>query len=233
MAWRVPVQRTEPVNWATSSARMASGVARCWAWVLPITGIWGVVKVTASMAARRAAAAGAINGLWAAMLTARGIILRAPPASAARMAASMPILSPEITTWPGQLSLATWAMPPLSAAARAQISANFSSSSPKTAAIRPGDSWPACFISRPRSRTRRSPSSRLRAPAATRAVYSPMLWPAMNWGRGRDPPTLSAARKAAMLAAIKAGWALTVSVNRSSGPLKQRSPRSKSNISLA
>jgi len=105
--------------------------------VLPMTGVWGGAIGVAAMASFNAAAAGAINGLWAAMLTARGMTLRAPPTERALMARSMPIRSPEITTWPGQLSLATWATPP-SRVASMQISATVSSSRPRIAAIMPG-----------------------------------------------------------------------------------------------
>ena len=63
--------------------------------------------------------------------------------------------SPEMTTWPGQLSLATWATPPAAVVA-AQTAATFSSSRPRMAAIMPGA-----------GRRLLSSGGRARAPGAT------------------------------------------------------------------
>ena len=57
---------------------------------------------------------------------------------------------------------------------------NLSLSIPRTAAIAPSPTGTASCINRPRRRTIRTASGKARAPEATRALYSPRLWPAAN-----------------------------------------------------
>src|SRR5262249_24387655 len=73
---------------------------------------------------------------------------------------------------------------------------------------------------RPRRRTRRSASPNANVPAATFAEYSPRLWPATHAG---VMPRDSSSRHAAVLTARIAGCVFSVSISRSSGPLKMMS----------
>src|SRR3989304_3485710 len=57
-----------------------------------------------------------------------------------------------------------------------------------TAIMVPGCCSEASRMRRPRVATRASASSRSRAPAATRALNSPRLWPATKAGRRRGAP---------------------------------------------
>ena len=96
-----------------------------------------------------------------------------------------PSLPPEITIWPGQLSLATTTAGPLTLTeASAQMALSTGASRPNTAAMLPGCCSPANFIRRPRSRTNFTPSSKVNAPAAHKALNSPKLCPATNCGGG-------------------------------------------------
>ncbi len=75
---------------------------------------------------------------------------------------------------------------------------------------------------RPRSRTRRTPSSREMTPAATSAEYWPIECPAANAGVGAERPAAAhRSRNAASIAieaASRAGWAFSVRSSRSAGP---------------
>ena len=108
-----------------------------------------------------------------------------------------------------------FAAPPSRPDACSQSRSSVSASSPMIAAIAPGlSSWIAA-MSRPRSHTRRIPSSAPRAPAATAAVYSPRLCPATKSGRS---PVSRATSSTAMERANSAGWATSVRVSDSIGP---------------
>src|SRR5919202_6850780 len=106
-----------------------------------------------------------------------------------------------------------------------------------TAAMPPGRWSPCSFISRPRSRTSRKASLNSSAPAATRAVYSPRLWPATNRGGCQLLPTDSTfsriAARQAMETVRMAGWALIVSSSSSAGPSKHSCDSLKPRISSA
>ena len=78
----------------------------------------------------------------------------------------------------------------------------------------------ASCISSPRRRTRRRASAKSRAPAATRAEYSPRLCPATATGRTLAARP-SSARWIAIEAARSAGCVLAVSCSSSSGPSQQ------------
>jgi hypothetical protein len=67
-------------------------------------------------------------------------------------------------------------------------------------------------------------------PAATRAEYSPRLWPATKSG---PTPRARRGRSAARLVARIAGWVLAVSFSSSSGPSKQRREIGKPRASSA
>ena len=97
-----------------------------------------------------------------------------------------------------------------------------SSGRPMMAAIAPGCPSPEACMRRPRSRTRRMPSASEITPAATRAEYWPMEWPAAKAGTSgcRSAAALRSwsARRNAIEAASSAGWALTVRSSSSAGP---------------
>ena len=167
------------------------------------------------------------------MLTARRTTFLAPAWLASSIARFSDVSSPEMTNWPGQLSLANCTTPPVSARACAQTTSIAAVSMPRIAAMPPGLCSPASFISRPRSRTRRRPSAKLSEPAATRAVYSPMLWPATADGAGNSGSISCMARNVATLVANSAGCALIVSVSTSSGPSKHNLDKEKPKIASA
>ena len=104
------------------------------------------------------------------------------------------------------------------------------------AAIAPGCPSPDACMRRPRSRTRRIPSARETTPAATIAEYWPIEWPAAKAGVRAGWPAAarrsSRARRKAIEAARRAGWALTVRSRSSLGPSQARrdsgSPRASS-----
>ena len=132
-------------------------------------------------------AASAMSGEWAATLTGSSMARFAPSAFAMPSAASTAARSPETTTWPGELRFATPKTP--CSPACATSSGRRASSRPMMAAIRPSRPAPDDCISWPRVRTRRTASSRSRAPAATRAVYWPIEWPAAKAGSGMSTPS--------------------------------------------
>ena len=104
----------------------------------------------------------------------------APASLAAAMARSTAAVLPAITTWPGELKLTASTTSPC--AASAQMALTCSSSKPKIAAIAPTPCGTADCMSSARRRTSLTASAKSNAPAATRAVYSPRLWPATTEG---------------------------------------------------
>ena len=161
------------------------------------------------------------------MLTASGMARLAPAAFAPAMARSSAGLWPEITTWPGELSLATCTISP-PVLASAQTFSSVGISNPRIAAMPPGLSSPARFISSPRLRTRRSPSAKGMPPAAQMAESSPSECPARITGE-KPRPKLSKARYTAREWMKSAGWVLSVSFSSVSGPshmiLERSNPR--------
>ena len=71
----------------------------------------------------------------------------------------------------------------------------------------------------PRSATRRTPSSKASAPEATRAVYSPRLWPATIDG---STPRRSTASSTTRLATKVDSWALRVALSSSASACEQQ-----------
>ena len=82
-----------------------------------------------------------------------------------------------MTAWVLELMLATTTYPSTSATIR-----SMSDSGPKTAAIAPLSACETWVISRPRALTASSAASKVSAPEATRAPYSPRLWPMTRSG---------------------------------------------------
>ncbi len=100
-----------------------------------------------------------------------------PAAWNAATAASTAVVAPPMTAWVLELMLATTTYPSTSATIR-----SMSDIGPKTAAIAPLSACETWVISRPRALTASSAASKLSAPDATRAPYSPRLWPMTRSG---------------------------------------------------
>ncbi len=127
-----------------------------------------------------------MSGEWAATLTGRTMARFAPRLLAISAPASIAARSPETTTWPGELRLATTKVPCGAAASRS--SGRRASSRPMRAAIAPSRPSPDACISSPRRRTRRTPSSSESTSAATkRGVLAHRV--AGGEGRSRDDAT--------------------------------------------
>ena len=89
----------------------------------------------------------------------------------------------------------------------------------------PGASSPARAIASPRATTSWIPWSKPREPLATRAVYSPRLWPAQAAG---VRPMRSTASSTTRLSTVVANWAFSVWVSSSIGACSSRWERSRS-----
>ena len=119
---------------------------------------------------------GAISGEWKAPPTFSGTTRLAPSSLAAAGSRSRAVHSPDTTTLPGALSLATASTWPWAVASTA-ISTP-SADSPSTELIDPGRASAARCIASARLATSSSPASNDSAPAATRAENSPRECPA-------------------------------------------------------
>ncbi|MCY1454006.1 hypothetical protein D9M71_710380 [compost metagenome] len=128
------------------------------------------------MDSAKRSAAGFISAQWDGTLTGSGIARLAPRALHASMARSTAAAAPAITTWPGALKFTALTTSPC--AASAQAASTSASSRPRMAAMPPCPAGTACCISWPRRSTSFTASAKTRLPAATRAEYSPRLWPA-------------------------------------------------------
>ena len=94
----------------------------------------------------------------------------------------------------------------------------------------PGRSSAATCMALPRSTTNLVPSDNDSEPEATRAVYSPRLWPAQAAG---NRPRRSTASRTTRLITKVASWALAVRVSSSIGASSSRLLRSRPAISEA
>ena len=166
------------------------------------------------------------------MLTGSGATRLAPFCFASAPAAATASLPPEMTICPGQLSFASTTGGCCWADTSAHTARNVSASNPSTAAMLPGARSPASFISHPRSRTIFTPSSKLSAPAAHRALNSPRLCPATKAGASTSPDS-SMVASAAMLCVKIAGCVLKVSPSAVSGPSKHNCVRPKPSAASA
>ena len=176
-------------------------------------GTLGSLHATSSIASAIFAWVGFISSLWKAAPTWSGTTFSAPASCASSISRSTPATSPETTICAGVLRFAGATSPASDACA--QSSARRSASSPITAAIVPGVSVCASFISLPRKATSRMPSSSETAPDAAAAVYSPRLCPATKSGRIPSSPAASAS---ASDSEKSAGCATSVRVSDSIGP---------------
>mmetsp|Transcript_33294 Transcript_33294/g.79842 ORF Transcript_33294/g.79842 Transcript_33294/m.79842 type:complete len:240 (-) Transcript_33294:907-1626(-) len=175
------------------------------------------------------ALAGAISEVWKPPEVFSTFACSAPLESANsfsfRMAASVPAQEKPL----GNSSLAIWqtAWPPSALRASSQRAVNFSFSKPATESIACFPTEAASCMACPRSATSFRPSSKVKAPAAQRAVYSPSDKPAAAWKRVPcsefSPFSFSTAANPAKNIA---GWQYLVSSNLASGPVRQRSSRS-------
>ncbi len=172
----IATQSTPRVRCSTSSPRAPAEVAMGAASAFDRSGGCGSANATAASSRSIPVAASVMSGEWAATETGSSIARRHPAAFAARMAASTAVRSPERTTWPGEFRFATVRIPP--AAPAATTSGSRASSRPMSAAIAPGRPAPEACMSSPRTRTSRTASARASDPAATRAEYWPIEWPA-------------------------------------------------------
>ena len=165
-----------------------------------------------------ASAAGAIRRQWKGAETFSITARLMPRACASATARSTAARWPDSTTWPPPLSLATSQTCP--SAASAAISEAASTSAPISAAMAPSPGATARCMASPRMRSRRAVSAIEKVPAAESAEYSPSECPATKaTSRFRSRPrSASSTRRAARLAAIRAGWALAVRVSSSTGP---------------
>ena len=171
-----------------------------------------------------ASAAGCIRAQWKGADTGSRTARLAPASLASSQARSTAAVEPEITIWPGALSLPAWqtspSMAPGAAMASAQTFSTASISRPMRAAMAPWPTGTAFCISVPRVLSSRAVSARENVPAAARAEYSPSEWPATKPARAfrSNPPSDFSTARTARLAVMIAGWALAVRVNSSSGP---------------
>jgi hypothetical protein len=162
-------------------------------------------------------AAGCISGQWKGAETFSGMA-RAPSSLAFSMALSTAALSPEMTTLPLLLSLATTQTPTSEPAAAAASARARSVLGPIREAMAPSPTGTARCMAWPRSFSSLAVSARVMAPAAARAEYSPRLWPATKAARSMPMPnSFSSTRLTARLTAIRAGWAFSVRVRSVSG----------------
>ena len=156
-----------------------------------------------------------MSGLWNGALTGSFIILRQPRALRISMAASTASAWPAMTIWPGPLKLAGTTTRPVWVWAVRQAASTSAALTPRMAAMAPTPTGTATCMARPRSRTVATAAPKVRAPAATRALYSPREWPATKSGLGRRAPK---ARTTMVLWVRMAGWVCSVSFSWSSGP---------------
>ena len=125
-----------------------------------------------------------------------------PAAWNAATARSTASVAPPMTAWPVLLMFATTTYPSVSATMR-----SISASGASTAAMAPLSPTARFAISRPRALTASSAASKDSAPAATRAPYSPRLWPITMSGR---TPYASSMRVSARSVVSTAGWVISV-----------------------
>ena len=137
-------------------------------------GIWGAEISTSARASRIASAAGDISEQWKGALTGNSTARFAPASFARSIARATAAAEPEITTWPGALSLAALQISS-SVLASAAISTTLSKSGPNRAAIAPTPTGTACCMALPRIRSNFAVSASVNAPDAAKAEYSPRL----------------------------------------------------------
>ena len=215
-------QRTRPVTCSTSRRRIASGSRSGRAVTLATIGTTGAWIAAEASAAAISSAAGCISGQWNGADTFNGMA-RAPSALASSMARSTAAFSPEMTTLPWLLSLATTQTPTAAPAFAAASASARSVFGPISEAMAPWPTGTARCMAWPRSFSSRAVSDRLIAPAAASAEYSPSEWPATKPARVTSTPNSAfRARIAATDTAISAGWAFSVRVSWSSGPSRIR-----------
>src|SRR5262250_486236 len=226
--WRQSVHRTGLATWRTRRGLTSSAVVVSPASTLRATGTRGACAATRSSSAASRSAAGFMRAEWKGALTGKSTLFFPPRAAAALTARSTAPRCPAITICPGELMLATFTTSPWAASAQACSAA--ASSSPSSAAMAPVPTGTASCMNSPRLRTSRTASTKPRAPAATRAEYSPRLWPAHRSGL---IPRSDRAAATATLAVRMAGCVFAVRASSSSGPSKQRRERGKPRASSA
>ncbi len=139
-------------------------------------GIWGGRRSSRASICFRGSLAGATIEVWKAWLTGSGRTSR-PAARKIAAAFSTASEAPPTTAWAVLLTLATTTYPSTEAS-----TCSISSRGAMTAIILPSSAMETLVISRPRAATASSASAKDRLPAATRAPYSPRLWPITKSG---------------------------------------------------
>ncbi|MNE41626.1 hypothetical protein D3C80_1357060 [compost metagenome] len=215
-------QRTGLYSCSSRSRLRVSRSAATAALTFCTSGICGACQSMALTDSAKRSAAGRISSQCDGTLTGSGSARLAPAALQASMARPTAALAPATTTWPGELKFTALTTSPW--AASAQIPTTTASSRPRIAAMAPCPAGTASCMSSPRRLTSFTASPRLRLPAATRALYSPRLWPETN--AGRAPPSASHRRHKAIEAVRMAGWVLSVWLSCSSGPFWVSAQRS-------
>jgi hypothetical protein len=158
-----------------------------------------------------------MSAQWNGALTWSGNARLAPAANAEAVTRATAPACPATTICPGPLKFAQDTISPC--AASSQIRSSGARSRPRIAAIAPTPAGTASCMNRPRARTVRTASARLKVEAATCAAYSPSEWPAAAWGDG--PPRARKARYAAIATTRIAGCVVSVRASSSSVPAKQ------------
>mmetsp|Transcript_50146 Transcript_50146/g.114005 ORF Transcript_50146/g.114005 Transcript_50146/m.114005 type:complete len:327 (-) Transcript_50146:499-1479(-) len=180
--------------------------------------------------------AGFIREVWKAPEVFNTFACKAPALSANSLSLVIAARVPATEKPLGKSSLAIpqTAEPPSAFAASLQSSSSLGLSRPATESIACLLMLAASFMASPRSFTSFSPSSKLKTPAAQRAVYSPNERPAMTWQRvtasSRSVRSFSTPARPAMNIA---GWQFCVSSSLSSGPSKHNFNKSKPRMVFA
>mmetsp|Transcript_7578 Transcript_7578/g.17367 ORF Transcript_7578/g.17367 Transcript_7578/m.17367 type:complete len:226 (+) Transcript_7578:146-823(+) len=180
--------------------------------------------------------AGAMRLVWNPPEVLRILACRAPAFSARSFNATMAFSVPAHEKPLGKSSLAIWQMAPLPSflAASLHRASSLLFSTPATDSIACLPTAAASCMASPRSLTSFSPSSKVKTPAAQRAVYSPRERPAQTWNlsttSGLSPRSFSTPARPAMNIT---GWQYLVSSSFASGPFLQSSITSKPRMLFA
>ena len=178
----------------------------------------GRLDLTLASASRMASAAGCISAQWKGALTGSSTARRAPNFGAKPTARSIAVLAPEITTWPGALSLAASHTSPSAAAlgqllGLAEIGAEQRRHRPFAHRHRLLHGAAACL-----EQPRRIGEAE-RAGSGKRRIFAERMAGDIGHAcRRASSPLSPSTRIAANDTAISAGCAFSVSVSSASGP---------------
>mmetsp|Transcript_85901 Transcript_85901/g.152159 ORF Transcript_85901/g.152159 Transcript_85901/m.152159 type:complete len:270 (+) Transcript_85901:298-1107(+) len=191
---------------------------------------------TSSKAFCKRSCAGCMSDVWKAPPVFNSLACKAPFFSTIDFNSSTAASVPAQAKPFGKSEFATRQTEPDPAvfSASLQQASNTDWSRPATESMACLPTWAASCMASPRSFTRRRPSSKLKTPAAHRAVYSPKERPATHCGRSAaSARSLRSLEMPARPPTNMAGWQYFVSASFSSGPLRQSSNRSYPRIGFA